>query len=211
MNELKNPICCGEVLDNYLINEHGEVFTLDGTRVNDFINKNYKCVSVKVGKKSRPVAVHRLVAETFIPNADAYKLQVNHKDGDRLNNDVSNLEWCSREENINRMIDIGIIDTHKGIYNPSAKLTEEQVHEACRLICENNRMTLREIAFVTGISHETIRSIRSGHSWHYIANQYGIASKKRHRKSDPNRWRKSKKDKKFNDYRKGGPLSITLG
>ncbi|WP_373804863.1 NUMOD4 domain-containing protein [Jeotgalibaca porci] len=44
--------------------------------------------------------VHRLVAEAFIPNHNKY-LEINHKDEDTTNNHVENLEWCTREHNIN--------------------------------------------------------------------------------------------------------------
>lgn len=44
--------------------------------------------------------IHRLVAEAFIPNPNNLK-EINHKDEDKTNNKVSNLEWCSREYNIN--------------------------------------------------------------------------------------------------------------
>ena len=44
--------------------------------------------------------VHRLVAQAFIPNYNKY-LEINHKDENKTNNNVSNLEWCTREHNIN--------------------------------------------------------------------------------------------------------------
>ena len=53
----------------------------------------------KEGKIKRCL-VHRLVAETFIPNVNNYT-QVNHKDENKTNNCVSNLEWCNRKYNMN--------------------------------------------------------------------------------------------------------------
>lgn len=52
----------------------------------------------KDGEKS-PKKVHRLIAETFLPNPEELS-DVNHKDQDKYNNSLDNLEWCSRSYNI---------------------------------------------------------------------------------------------------------------
>ena len=54
----------------------------------------------KNGEKKKNLLVHRLVAQTFIPNPDNLP-EVNHKDEDKDNNSVQNLEWCDRKYNIN--------------------------------------------------------------------------------------------------------------
>lgn len=58
----------------------------------------YLTVCLSKDNQKTTFRVNRLVALAFIPNPD-YKLEVNHKDGDKKNNNVSNLEWCNRSEN----------------------------------------------------------------------------------------------------------------
>jgi len=63
----------------------------------------YKYVSYSEDGKGYTLRVHRLVAEIFIPNPDNLPY-VNHKDGDKTNNNVLNLEWCSAKENTDHAI-----------------------------------------------------------------------------------------------------------
>lgn len=60
----------------------------------------YKLVVLCENGKHHSINVHRLVAEAFIPNPNNYK-EVNHKDEDKTNNKVENLEWCDRKYNAN--------------------------------------------------------------------------------------------------------------
>ena len=59
----------------------------------------YLQVSIPVDGKWTSKKIHRLIAQTFIPNPDSLP-EINHKDNNPLNNNVSNLEWCTREYNI---------------------------------------------------------------------------------------------------------------
>lgn len=61
-------------------------------------SKGYLQVNIKVDGKWTRKTVHRLVAQTFLPNPDGLPM-VNHRDCDRTNNNVENLEWCTAKYN----------------------------------------------------------------------------------------------------------------
>lgn len=63
-------------------------------------NKGYYLLSLYYNDKTYHPTIHRLVAKAFIPNPDNYT-QINHKDCDKSNNKISNLEWCNQEYNYN--------------------------------------------------------------------------------------------------------------
>lgn len=62
--------------------------------------KGYTVVTLSKNSKTILKKVHRLVAETFMPNPNNYP-QVNHKDENKSNNNINNLEWCTNEYNRN--------------------------------------------------------------------------------------------------------------
>ena len=69
-------------------------------------------ISCKRKGKYKRVLIHRLVAVAFITNPSE-KAEVNHINGNKLDNRVENLEWVSREENIRHAYDNGLIDRKK--------------------------------------------------------------------------------------------------
>lgn len=76
-------------------------------------NKNYMQIALSKNCICKTFLVHRLVAETFIENPKNL-LEVNHKDGNKHNNSVNNLEWCSRIENMRHAKDNDLIKSNKG-------------------------------------------------------------------------------------------------
>lgn len=60
----------------------------------------YPNVSLCVGCKKKSYNIHRLVAETYLDIPEGKNLEVNHKDGNKWNNNLSNLEWVTQKENI---------------------------------------------------------------------------------------------------------------
>lgn len=93
----------------YEVDDQGNVYSLISNRFIDsgLTTKKYKRVCFTANGKRRFIHVHRLVAEAFIPNPLDLP-QVNHKDGNKLNNHVDNLEWCSASENMKHSYDSGL-------------------------------------------------------------------------------------------------------
>lgn len=91
--------------------------------------------------------VHRVVARHFIPNPEN-KPQVNHIDGDKTNNSVSNLEWCDNEQNMKHAVENGLVDN-------SSKVMNELGGQIAEAIIEG--YIIKEIAKKNGISEKTIK------------------------------------------------------
>lgn len=90
-------------------------------------------LKVTINRQSR--YVHRLVAEAFVPNPKNLP-EVNHKDGDKLNNLPDNLEWCTHAENIRHAKLNGLFDTEK--QRNSRKIHEEHRLEIKKLYGSGN-------------------------------------------------------------------------
>lgn len=93
--------------EQYSITESGEVIShRDNQPLTPWVaNNGY--LQVSLGKSSSNKNIHRLVAMHYLPNPYQYDY-VNHKDGDKTNNHVDNLEWCSAAENSNHALRTGL-------------------------------------------------------------------------------------------------------
>jgi hypothetical protein len=88
----------------------------------------YLRVNLSNNRKKLTIGVSRLVAIAFIPNPEN-KPEVNHKDGNKLNNHISNLEWVTHLENMRHCWNTGLQKGSIGNKNPRTKITDEQVLE----------------------------------------------------------------------------------
>lgn len=142
--------------------ENYEVSNLGNVRSNSSIKKGgllkldhnrYGYLYIKLSKngKRKAFRVHRLVAEAFIENRHL-KSQVNHKDANKHNNKVSNLEWTTFDENRDHAV-------KKGIY--AKKLNFKQVMLIKKLLKDTNR-TQENIAKLFNIHRSTISNIKRG-------------------------------------------------
>lgn len=91
-----------EGFENYEVKPNGEVVNTKTGKVKKLVKDKdgYLLVQLWKNGKLKSFRVHRLVAQAFIPNPDNLPC-VNHKDEDKTNNNVDNLEWCTHDYNAN--------------------------------------------------------------------------------------------------------------
>lgn len=101
------------ILDNkYIISSNGRVTSLKTQKELKYYihkTKGYRFIAIN----GKTILLHRLIATTFIANPNNYP-EVNHKDGDKSNNCMSNLEWCTPKQNTQHAINHGLRKTPIG-------------------------------------------------------------------------------------------------
>lgn len=168
-----------EVIDGYdnkyCINRYGQVVSPSHIDKNGNFRKvrvlkpqkrgkGYLYVNLMQNGQQKRVSVHRLVAELFVKNPDS-KPQVNHKDGNKLNNFYENLEWCTNQENKKHAFDMGITKPRdcKGELNSMVKLNSESVIQIL-----NSKDTVHNLAEKFNVSRSTIYKIKKRKRWNHV-------------------------------------------
>lgn len=159
----------------YEITEFGKVFAMKRTVISGmkyncvrnyerkekpqrFDKDGYKRVSLCKDGKVKTISVHRLVALNFVEGNQ--NLTVNHKDGDKLNNHFSNLEFISRSENTKHAHRIGIVPKgvqKVGTENLRSKLSESEVKEI-----RKSDLSSRKLGNIYKVNHSVIQGIKNG-------------------------------------------------
>lgn len=121
----------------------------------------YLKVTLHIGLIQSAFKVHSLVAECFLEKAHS-SLEVNHKDGNKLNNSVSNLEWISHADNMKHGWAADLFNKGEDTYN--AVLTTADVIAIKKLFVEY-RLNNTEIGDKFGVAKGTISKIRSKQTW----------------------------------------------
>lgn len=168
------PVIINSIVTKYFVTTDGKVFTVKNGRIKVRIPKidksGYAIVEMRVDDRRVNISVHRLVASAFIPNPED-KPEVNHIDGNKLNNDKSNLEWSTRSENMIHSYDTGL--HRRGSDKTNSRYNNEQINTVCKLL-EENKATLHQISSITSVSIDMISSIRKKKKWRHISEKYNI-------------------------------------
>lgn len=127
-----------------------------------FKGHRYRFVILSINGEQTKEYVHRIVATHFIGEPSGDRNHVNHKDGNRVNNHVDNLEWVTHAENMRHAIEMGLKKQPHGEDNPACKFSDKVVMEI-RDLHDNNIYRQNEISEIYGISgtqvHRIVRRI----------------------------------------------------
>lgn len=159
-----------DVKDRYIITDTGLLYTGYGAKLmaNSINNKGYvlNYLSTLDPKITRKFTRHRLVMLCFNPIEGCEHLQVNHIDGNKLNNDLSNLEWCTNQENRIHAVKMGLAAHMIGETNPYHKLTEQEVLEMIQDL--RNHVPYSKLMEKYDCSKSTISAIKNKRNWRYL-------------------------------------------
>jgi hypothetical protein len=163
---------------NYKVDVLGNIYGLDGRILKPGKDKKgYLRVVLSIENKLCTKKVHRLIAQTFIPNIEN-KPQVNHINGIKNDNRVDNLEWVTAKENTKHAIDNGLfyfntskqsinINTKKGSLNVMSLLNEQKVKEIRQKFIPR-KYTRKMLSIEYSVSENCIKDIVIRKSWKHI-------------------------------------------
>lgn len=155
---------------DYLVREDGKIFSTNRfdkngkpKEIKQRLNPDgYLVVTVGVTNKRRVKPVHKIVADAFIPNFDK-RFEIDHINDDRLDNNLSNLQWVTHSVNASKIPFERRSECRKGSRNGRAILNEQDVIKI-RYMYENG-MTIMQIAKIFGRGWTTISHVIRGETW----------------------------------------------
>ncbi|WOL22926.1 HNH homing endonuclease [Escherichia phage vB_EcoM_JNE01] len=159
--------------DHFQVSNKGRIYS---KRTNKILvqgtnKKGYKVLSTRIGGRTgvcKCFRVHILVAQAFISNPHNKPI-VNHKDGNKQNNEDWNLEWSTYSENTNHAYKNGLTIPLKGTEQVQSKLTEDDVRYI-RSVYKPYDKTYGAsmLAKQFGVHHSLISDIASHKSWKHV-------------------------------------------
>ena len=150
--------------DEYEVSNLGNIRRTIRYSVKPYPNrKGYLSLKLSQDGKLKTTKMHTLVALAFLGDRPP-GMQINHKDGDKKNNSLLNLEYISGSDNIKHAIALGLYRPNYQLRG-TPKLTREQVLEIRQKF---GTATLREIGKQYGVSREAIIAIKYGRNWKWL-------------------------------------------
>ena len=151
--------------DEYSISEAGQVLHQGHELTPRPTKTGYLRVGLWKNNKGKDFYIHRLVAEAFLPNPNHYP-EINHKDGNKSNNNVTNLEWCSHRTNMKHGYQTGLLN-QTGEAHSAVKLSVEKVLQI-RTLFNSGLYTPKRLAQEFQVGVDNIYAILNRKTWVHI-------------------------------------------
>ena len=159
-----------EGYSRYKISDTGLVKNLATKRyIKGSISQKYICVTLYPDKgKQKSQRLHRIIATLFCPNEKNYRV-VNHKDGDKLNNTATNLEWTTARKNTQHAAKLGKLTTsnHQPIRRRCIKTGEEKEYDSVTDAYADNTDCLKHLTYIINACSDRQKT-SGGYEWEYI-------------------------------------------
>lgn len=155
-----------EIKDLYTIYDDGKIYSdISGLmKTRNKGNTEYQIINfMKIDGKKKTYRLHRLVMMAFAPCDNMQNLEVNHIDGDKKNNNLYNLEWCTSSENQKHAFKIGLQKPRKGSQSNFSKLSDQDIEKVFKL--KALRKTNKEIAQEVNCTPSNISYILRHKTW----------------------------------------------
>jgi hypothetical protein len=148
----------------YLISSQGNVLNTSTNHQLAINFDRYPQVSIRLNGVSKSVRIHRMLAMLFIPNPEN-KPEVNHKNGNKHDFSIGNLEWCSRSENKIHAYKTGLHIPNHGSLNGHARLSINDVERIRQEYSSGDYGTLKALGSKFGISESHTHEIVKHKKW----------------------------------------------
>ena len=153
--------------EDYQVDTNGNLWSLKfgKKKLKPSINQSgyFQVALIKSGK-IKSYLLHRLIMLTFHNESD---LSVNHIDGVKTNNNLTNLEYCTPLENVRHAMELGLMN-HKGENHPKSKLTKKDVIEIKKELLFYYDGLSTKLAKQYKVTPSAIYKIRKGKSWAHV-------------------------------------------
>lgn len=159
---------------NYAATRCGKIFRIDTQKeMKQYPTGRSGYLNFRACHNNKPssVCAHKCIADAWLYNDDTeHKTQVNHKDGNKINNCVDNLEWCTPSQNSRHAVREGLIKSGEELYN--SELSDTAAHLICQELETGADVTY--LANKYAVSKDIIRKLRAGDTYFHIRVLYTV-------------------------------------
>ena len=156
-----------EIGFGYYATKNGEIYS---SKSNKNVAKRigfsgYFLVNLSINGKCKTFSLHRLIANAFIENRQNLPV-VNHLDGNKLNNNVDNLEWTTYKGNIEHAKENCLLNPARGLNTKFGKFTHDDIREIRRLL--SLKYSCSKIAKIYNVTKSAIQQISKKKTYYYV-------------------------------------------